>query len=476
MSGFEYSGEGASDPRRHFRKLFSALCILCVAGAAISKPAVADEVDAIGNPLVDDTQIMVMAVSPTTSFFSVTFLEGWRQWGLAMVDIAKDNERQAMLAAITTHAILQVDKAVRTSKASAETILEKLRGDLRHYEDRFPDFRTRRDPPTDPDDLRYYRRYQAIKQVLDNEGAALQKAADGAIGAIETLRTRLSGGKFILKSLESQNGFIMRAMNDYHARLTALDAAVTKLNESGASPRIALRAIIKNDSENLVFFVQIIPRTQDGKYDKVRADTRFPSPIYPKQPPPSQQSVTPKGQRGPNRAWFTIKPWDKIVIRVATMGPIRDKVRFQPITGSLVRPDLSSLERGFYWLGYNTKQPTRVVPIFTRLYSKQESYRWQFRGGWAPGESANDPAFKPAADRKALQQALGHIWPGHTGFANARVEWILPSSMRSAVDLGSGYADVSGTTTYEKVGPTARQRSELKETGSGRLRLLIERW
>ena len=152
-----------------------ALAVLGLVAMSLVGVGKADEVDAIGNPLVDETQIMLMYVSPSTSGFSYIFLEGWRQWGLALVDISRDQERQAMLAAITTHAILQIDKSVRTSAASCEIILEKLREDMAHYEDRFPDFRTRRSPPTDEDDLRYYNRYRTIKEVVDGPGAVVDR-------------------------------------------------------------------------------------------------------------------------------------------------------------------------------------------------------------------------------------------------------------------------------------------------------------
>ncbi|HUT09388.1 MAG TPA: hypothetical protein VMY42_02740 [Thermoguttaceae bacterium] len=452
------------------------LSALIVPMILFAQQSSADEIDAIGNPLVDETQIMLMYVSPTTSGFSYAFLEGWRQWGLAFADISRNEERQAMLAAITTHAILQVDKSVRTSAAGSEIILQKLRDDQRYYEDLFPDFRTRLTPPTDADEQRYYGRYSAIKDVVDGPGQRLKQAAESAIAAIETVRTRLGQGGFILRSLESQNSFLMKAMNLYYQRLQELEKALTDLNESGASPRKHLRVIFKNESDNLVFFVQVMPRDNDGKYEKIREDTRYPIPIYPNAPPASEQSVEPKQQRGPNRFWFTVKPWDKIIARVATMGPIRDKVRFQPIVGNLVKPDLNSLERGFYWMGYNTKQPTKLVPIFTRLYSKQESYTWEFRGGWAPGESANDPTFSTGIDMKALQQGLGYVWPGHVGFSGEQIEWVLPSSLDSAAEYGAGYADVSGTTTYQKVGPTVAQRDDLTESGKGRLRLLVEKW
>ena len=66
--------------------LILAVVTATVAGDA--PPARADAVDALVNPLVDATQLQLMAVSLTTSPMTFILLESWRQWGLAVVGLA----------------------------------------------------------------------------------------------------------------------------------------------------------------------------------------------------------------------------------------------------------------------------------------------------------------------------------------------------------------------------------------------------
>jgi hypothetical protein len=434
-------------------------------------PSPADEMETIVNPLVDNTQMALMAVSQTTSPITFMLLEGWRQWGLALVDIDKTKEREAMAAAITTHALLQVDKSVRASTARAQYVLLKLKKDKEFYEDRYAGFRTPNYQPADEDEQRYFARYQRIVKVLDEHEKPVATTSAAALNAISTLRDAAAQGKFLLSSLERQNGYLMRAMQDYIGAINAAEKAAVELNETGATPRRQLRLIVTNKSPDLVFFVQIAARDGEGNYT-IRDDTRFPEalPLYPAAPPEDLQ-IGVKGPRGvvPARVWFPVNPRDRVIIRVATMGATRDRIRFMPITGQQVQPDLNSLERKFHYLGYEAHVPAQTAPLISRWYATNETYSWQLRGGWAPGEPL------PARISSSNSKELRDFGPA-LSTKDDQLTWELPASLQSAGDMGTLNAEVSGTAEFLKVGPTSQRQTTVNEAGKGGLSVLLEPW
>src|SRR5262249_39470217 len=127
----------------------------------------------------------------------------------------------------------------------------------------------------------------------------------------------------------------------------------------------------------------------DGTYT-LRKDTENWIPIYPKgaaaqvakdSNPASSEAVNLKLA---SEIWLPARPWDRLEMRVATYGEHRKRIRWLVIRGKDIRPELSSLRRGFYWLSYQLGAG-KGEGLVSRWYPFEESYNWQFRGLWEGG-------------------------------------------------------------------------------------------
>lgn len=366
-----------------------------------------------------------------------------------------------------------MDKGLHASSARALGLLDKTGRDAKFYEAKFPTFAKAGYQPTDDDEVRYFKKYQKVKAFLAANDAPMRAKAKNAAGALEQLRLRLAKGAFLLPSLRQQHEGLIPAIADYNKAIIHLEKAADELVDGGASPLQETRAVFTNKSPNLVFFIQIATRGKDGDYT-IRRDTFYPVPLYPAAPP-KEQVVEPKQQRGPKRLWFPVGPGDRVLLRVATMGPIRDQVRFKPVSGKSARPDVNTLERGFYYLGYEAFLPNQVAPLVSRWYPVEETYQWTFQGVWGKGE-----AFPPqlsSTEGKKLR-AFGK----ELKLTNDAMQWDLPpgeAAFNSLLNekVSQPWADVKGTANYIRVGPTSLKVSPLMpEEGAGEIRVLLERW
>jgi len=455
-------------------RLFLIALVIIV---SISTPAVAEDVGGVLPQLLVESEVMLLAVSPLSSPFTQPLLESWIAASLAFTYAQETQYRSNLSEMITTYNLLEVDKSVRTTAALSDRALKKLKDDVTFYVDKYPRFKDSGYAPNrddDPDAYRHFQHYQAIKKTYETQAEPLRAAAKDAIDAVDTLRVRSGTGKFYLSDLKKENGFLWGKMNALYKQLTYFEKNVTDLDDQGHSPKESLRVIIKNYAPNLVFFVQIAQPDGQGNF-KVSDYTKYPIAVYPKNPPQDMQSVDPKGPRGPWRTWLPINTSDKIIIRVATMGPVRDRIRFLPIKGSDVRPHLDSLVRGYYYLAYETNVPERAAPLVSRWSPVNEQYSWKFDGEWEPlGDTANDPKIFSTPGKE-----LRGFGPQLT-LTNDKLEWILLSDKESLLGRGSGNATIKGKTQYEWYGPAAAKPTGkpeiLDEEGEGVLRVEIEKW
>jgi hypothetical protein len=256
-----------------------------------------------------------------------------------------------------------------------------------------------------------------------------------------------------------------------------------QLSAEGQTPREQLRFVVTNNSKDLMFFVQVEelvqPEGGGPKAWRVRKDTLYPVLVYnslivPGSNPPqvlpdaelSRLQLAPYGVRAGTRSelWRPISPGDKM----------RDRIYFMPLKSptSNVVPDLNSLTRGFYYLGYESKRP----PAISRWYALEESYQWRLQGAWAAGESQHEAKLS-STDGKVLRK---FTCPGCEGLTlrNDRLEWILPDKPEAARELPDALATITGTAKYRRFGPslTRSPAQDLEETGSGDLSLLVQTW
>lgn len=212
-----------------------------------------------------------------------------------------------------------------------------------------------------------------------------------------------------------------------------------------------LKVSVSNDSTDLVFFVKVVPK-HDGAAAGATGSTGVPPgnpcgreqgtlfqqreiramrgwmPIFPKgtvtrinpedalnlgRPPVRGAQTGPVGAGTPEASsinaadvqfssaiWFAVEPGDQLEFRVATFGPMRKQIRFLDLRGALVRPDLYSLRRSYYYLGYELVYGS-LQRFGSRLYSTSENYHWS---GW---EGAWDPHGLPA---KTAQTSPADFW------------------------------------------------------------------
>jgi hypothetical protein len=168
------------------------------------------------------------------------------------------------------------------------------------------------------------------------------------------------------------------------------------------------RMEVENTSGNMVFFIRHVPKKEEpvrpGREWMPRTVARRGwMPIFPKGstlnvsnklatgvvPPREAGSATSTTSDAvtaivlPSQIWFPVQPGDLFEARVATYGPLRQTVRWLPIKGKALRPDIDALRRSFYYLGYEQPIASQFSDQATRLYSVSESYFWSpFKKPW----------------------------------------------------------------------------------------------
>ena len=444
----------------------------------------------IVEPTLAQLEPLVVVVSPLSSPFNLMLIEAWRLTALTYLGALESRVDNAMAKAITTNTVKNVRIGVEPAIQGGRSLIAKLKTDLKWYEDEFgflPSFE-----PTDPTDREYWNHYQAIRKALEEfqytvtlangetEARVLKEAektleaqAESVTEGLVQVSNKLQKASYGLPSLQADMKYMAIRMEPMNQTIDGIQRMAEQLYIDEHSPRKQFRGIFTNKSKNLIFFLQVETLNVNGEY-VLRADTRYPVPVYPNVSDETQESlqqmqIAPFGPRGANATWMPLKLQDKIIVRAATMGQIRDRIRFMVIKGKNVSPDLNSLSRGYYYLGYQAIR-SDGANIVSRWYPVNESYSWHFSRGWGAGETANDPLLI-STDGKSIRG----FGPDLT-FLNDRMEWILPSGFATAFELKLARAEVSGSADILKVGPTAGDRNTLTETGSGQFEMQLKTW
>lgn len=170
-------------------------------------------------------------------------------------------------------------------------------------------------------------------------------------------------------------------------------------------------------------------------------------------------------------------PGDKLAVRVITMGQIRDRIRFFNLVGNMVKADQNSIERGFYYLGYEVETPEAL--LVSRQYPIEENFSWMLSSTLRDEVGAGFLKLKSSEGKnpagKGLRGAISiPLEPLKT--VDDLMEWQLPASVDSMLKLSDTSAEIKGTTRYQKVGPTSKMRSVQTEEGAGQLKVYLELW
>ncbi len=426
------------------------------------------------------------------------------------IALSKGDKGGYTAAAITTNTVKDLRFGVEGVIQSTKQTLVKLKADMKWYEDNISSrFANEGYEPTDADERRMWERYQSIKQalkrfeftalvrdennwtgprvkktmVIQDAEASFEKAAnDCKAGLLEVLQ-RLNKAQYALTGMTDDSRFLGTRMEALHQVAFGVEQMALALNENGKTPRKQLRAVFTNQSKDMMFFIQIASLNDRGEY--------IPRPyllsLYPdvsKEPAESLSKLQiggqPQGQRGPSRAFVGLGVKDKVIVRAATMGLTRDRIRFMIPKGKYVRPDLNTLTRGYYYLGYEAALASGTT-LVSRWMSEKETYTWEIRGGWSAGNTANDPLLKNSSAEEIRAVGLGSYLAPRLTMNNDRMEWILPAGLASAADLGRSWAEVRGTTVFNKIGPTtlgagAKSGGPITEEASGTIQMLLELW
>jgi hypothetical protein len=452
-----------------------------------------------------------MLLGPTVVFWEICRLNSMSYLSALeneQIALSKGDKGGYTAAAITTNTVKDLRFGVEGIIESTKDTIKKLKADQKWYEDningRFAndDYR-----PTDADELRMWERHQAIKQVLkrfeftalvrdpknwnaprekklvvieDAEKTFEKKAKECTDGLLEVL-ARMNKAQYALTAMTDDSAFLGTRMEALNMTAFGIEQMALALNEQGKTPRKQLRAVFTNQSKDMMFFVQVASRNESGQY----VPRPYMIALYPdvsNETPEAlnklQMGGQPQGQRGPTRAFMGVGVKDKVIVRTATMGITRDRIRFMMLKGKTIKPDLNSLSRGYYYLGYESAGPSGT--LVSRWMSEKETYNWTVRGGWSAGNTANDPVFKSSTAAEIRTSGLGSYLSSNFALTNDRMEWILPAGLASAADLGRSWAEVTGDATFTKVGPTTigagAKGGPVPETGSGKIQMLLELW
>lgn len=468
--------------------------------------------EGIRDPLQSDLHAIGVRHSLVTSGILAAYIETHRLEALNFLMATDAAIADADAVAITTNTVTNYFRAVDATADGGRLLIAKLKADLKAYEKRYPQFATADLANYKPDDTgekRFWERYQAIKQGLRefkyevevpdpaNPGktvveprtlADAEKSLDEKAKAVRDrlieIRDRLAAKKYALTHMREDGGLIAGHLEGLNQVVFGVQRLAVWLNESGKTPRNQFRATFSNKSPNMMFFVQIHAKDAAGNFAP-RPDSLVPTPVYPtllaRDPANPDKKVweqkpdlqnPPFGPRGPSEVWLPLNPGEKLVVRAATMGIVRDRIRTMPIKGKMVRPDANSYTRGFYYLGYEvvTPQGTSV----SRWIPEEESYRWTTAGFLADSQRSGFLKLENT-DAKTLRT----FDPAALKLSQDRMECVLPSSvelMNSIAEENKAWAEVSGTAKFTKVGPKATQRTPITEEGSGKFEILVEKW
>ena len=377
----------------------------------------------------------------------------------------------ALLTAWTTWTLVDMQKSLHQSVAAARYIVQKLENDIAWYEDEYSVFTLPNYQPDTTARARLYEKYKALKQVVADIKPRVELAASEILSVFAEVRQRIQRGSYGRPSLRLDSRKIAEALLAYHEVMAQVDRELEeKVYRPRLTPERQVRLLLTNDSEDLVFFFRISERDREGGYPQPREDMKHWLPLYPR-----GLGVELEDRSGnkvtvnfPNEFWLPAKLMDEVQIRVATLGDTRNRIRFMNLPmGGQARPELNSLQRGFYYFGYYVPQlPAKII---SHWYPTVESYQWRFTGGWGP----EDPRFVQTDISELRDTGV----PYDISLSRDHVAWRLPGFLDTVKSEPECRATVQGSATFEKRGPRSTSPGQtFEEKGSGVLTVMMEVW
>ena len=458
---------------RHGRRWKIALLVVAALLGTLGAITSASAQPNVPTDMALETKInAIRELLPTAPLLGPTllpFVQATLHFQQSMLCCYKLQVDDALLTAWTTHTLLDIDKSLHQSIAAAKHIIQKLERDIAWYEDKYSRFTSPVFQAETSAEGRRYEKYQALKSFVAEYKPRIEAAGQNVMNVFAEIRQRINRGAYGNPSMRLDSARIATTLLAFQEEISAVEKAIDeKIYQPRVTPLRQIRLRFANDSPNLVFFVRISERDASGQYPTVRPDTKEWVPIHPK-----GNAVTISGPSGdqdvvtlPNETWLPAKLLDQVELRVATMGDVRQRIRFMqlPMSGQ-VRPDLQSLSRGFYFFAYEV--PQAYGKIVSHWYPTSETYKWYFTGGWG----AALPEYVPT-DVSELKEDTRY----DLSLTQDHVSWHVPGFLETITDDPECRAQVSGSANFQKKGPTSTNITDFAESGSGNLTITMELW
>lgn len=410
-------------------------------------------------------------------------LFAWNQMNISILTAIEDKADDAMAQAITTNTIKDFKVRVQPQIEKHRLILAKLKKDLELLENEDAGLKNPayRPPPEQREAMQRWEHYSKIRgalkkyefkfragndatlqtEVLEDAEKTLEDRAKVLNEGLLTTLQRLNRARFALTSFKPEWKFMTERLEPLNKTMFAISSMAEELATDGHTPRKQWRLIVRNESKDLLYLIQILTPTEKKDGFQERIDCRYPI-VLPPVPEKSDASET--------LTRIPVACGDKLRVRVVTYGEGRRQIAGAILRGGQLRLDLNSITRGFYYLGYETTRQDGAL-IVSRWYPLTETYQWKFTGDWGAGDK-NAPVVG-TTDAKSLRNFLEPLQ-----ITGDRIEWLLPATDEAADKFSAGVAHVTGDVMIIKQGPTssAAHRQNLPEKGSGNFEVKLERW
>jgi hypothetical protein len=271
------------------------------------------------------------------------------------------------------------------------------------------------------------------------------------------------------------------------------------------------RMVISNDSTSMLFLVKVHSTAdrKDREGNVVERDAPIVAttgrrgwiPLYPKGAPvkiseslrlndPARQDVAAAELVLPNQIWLPVKKGDRLEVRAVTYGPMRQHIRWLSLRGRNIVPDIDSIRRSYYYLGWQLSLVGQVRDAGSRRYSVHESYSWRFPSenwGKNPTEVDTPPADlyeAPEWVKDPSVQPLFMKQKKETLTGIKHITWTVPAADEEfarllASDKPFRIGRASGTAKFMHVVTIASPRvvrGQTTESSEGTFSLKIEPW
>ena len=451
--------------------------------------------------------------------------DAWRVWLQGVLWIFHLDMEQAMMSAWTLQSLLQLDYQIRGMIRDHRQFVDKLTADARAINDRDREnFRNRASAEETAATAAIAdaieRRLPVIRRMteqLDAKGKELTNQFDklraGIVTGVKSRQVAAGPPKpddpnavvlqpslvtsYFTPQMIGENWALARLMAEYTQLVADLEAEMLKpqqvrVNVNGQfsdrevlpSARQHVRLVMVNESSNLIFFVRSGPPPTGFSPGTTGAQSW--KPLYPKGATARlQKPQTPAGQGDigagapppastsaidlqlPNYMWLPVKPGDPIEIRVATYGDIRHRIRWMPVRGKYVRPDIGSMYRGFYYLAYEI--PSVNGAMYSQTFSQEERYQWSLTGLWESGKRFD-------VTRKEDLRVDASVAPDIPRLTRDHLAWEIPKDLQEIDANPILTATVDGSTTFRFRTKTINPGVDTEEIGRGTLSITMQIW